>query len=170
VVSCWERHQYTAAASTNFHAAVRGRSAAPEVAFVQGLGCSYRYWLATLTTNCTGCEIVVDLAVQAPELGGPAVLNGPAFGRRRARFAERQAIHLPHGSRWACPSLPVAQAVPGPTRCGVRHALRTFWVALQNQVERRLHHVPTAGVARGTHSPIVPLTWTEELIDAGGSS
>ncbi|MFI2371179.1 alpha/beta fold hydrolase [Streptomyces sp. NPDC018833] len=147
-----------------------GRTRGPRRALdVRGLSLALADWLratargpAVLVANSTGCQVVVDLAVHAPELVGPVLLNGPTFDRN-ARSWPIQTGRLLRDARWERPSLGVALAASY-ADCGVRRALHTYLRMVRDPVERKLHHLRTpVVVARGTRDPIVPRAWAEEV-------
>jgi pimeloyl-ACP methyl ester carboxylesterase len=82
---------------------------------VGGLSLAVADWLraigrrpGVLVGNSAGCQVVADLAVHAPELVGPVVMNGPTFAR-----------HARH-TRCALTALAASYA-----DCGLRQTLRT---------------------------------------------
>jgi pimeloyl-ACP methyl ester carboxylesterase len=209
----WDASEYTAAAGTRIHAAVLGRSEAPVVVCVHGLGCSHAYFLpiaseladevsvvapdlpgfgrtfgppdaldilslaladwlrvtgrggALLLANSAGCQVVVDLAVHAPELLGPVVLVGPTVDRR-ARSFRQQCIRLLADQRWESPSLATA-LLPAWIACGPRRFAQTLRYMISDPVERKLHKVRTHTlVVRGERDPIAPSEWATEVAQA----
>jgi len=147
-----------------------GRTPGPARALdIRGLSSALADWLratgrhpALLVGNSLGCQVVVDLAVHAPELVGPAVLNGPTFDRA-ARSTPIQVARLLRDARRERPSLAPA-LLASYLDCGVRRAWRTYRYGLHDPVERKLHHLRTpVVVARGTRDPIVPRAWAEEV-------
>jgi pimeloyl-ACP methyl ester carboxylesterase len=117
---------------------------------------------AVLVANSAGCQVVVDLAVHAPELLGPVVLNGPTMDRH-ARSPWRQLGRLLADGRLERPTLGLVLARDY-LACGPRRLLRTFRFLLDDPVEHKLHHlrVPTI-VARGSRDPTVPRAWAQEV-------
>ncbi|PLS75628.1 MAG: alpha/beta hydrolase, partial [Actinobacteria bacterium] len=103
----------------------------PDALDVRGLSRGLAEWLrvtgrqgAVLVANSTGCQVVVDMAVHAPELLGPVILNGPTIDRH-ARTAARQAGRLLVNGRFEPPSLGVIIASDY-LRCGLRRYLATL--------------------------------------------
>ncbi|GAA2701665.1 alpha/beta fold hydrolase [Nonomuraea recticatena] len=149
-----------------------GRSTGPDrVLDVRGLSLALAGWLratgracAPLVANSSGCQVVVDLAVHAPELLGPVVLNGPTMDRR-ARSPLAQAVRwLADGPRER-PSLALTLARDY-LDCGPRRLFGTFGALLRDPIERKLGHVHTrAVVARGAKDPIVSHAWAREVAD-----
>ncbi|GAB3961841.1 alpha/beta fold hydrolase [Streptomyces sparsus] len=149
-----------------------GRTPGPARALdVRGLSLSLADWLratargpVVLVGNSIGCQVVVDLAVHAPELVGAVVLNGPTCDRH-ARSMTRQALRLMRDIRWERPSL-LATLIGSYAACGLRRAWTTFRHCLHDPIEHKLHHVRTpAVVARGGRDPIVPRRWSGELAE-----
>jgi pimeloyl-ACP methyl ester carboxylesterase len=142
----------------------------PEPLDVRGLSLALADWLrstaregAALVANSAGCQIVVDLAVHAPELLGPIVLNGPTVDRH-ARSALRQLGRLVVNSPLEHPTLTLVTARDY-LDCGPRRLVSTFRYVLDDPIERKLHHVRTpAVVVRGSRDPIVPRAWAEEVV------
>lgn len=115
-----------------------------------------------LVANSTGCQVVVDLAVHAPELLGPVLLNGPTFDRH-ARTPWRQVGRLLRNPRGESPTLWWFTAASY-LNCGLSTALHTFRYALHDPVERKLRHLRTPVlVARGDRDPIAPRAWVDEI-------
>ncbi|MEU0257233.1 alpha/beta hydrolase [Streptomyces sp. NPDC006184] len=147
-----------------------GRTRGPDHALdVRQLSLALADWLratgrgpTALVANSIGCQIVVDLAVHAPELVGPVVLNGPTFDPR-ARSLWAQAARLLRDAPWERPSLwpPLLTSY---AECGVRRALHTCRYALRDPVEHKLHRLRTpVAVARGARDPVVPEAWAREV-------
>jgi pimeloyl-ACP methyl ester carboxylesterase len=141
----------------------------PDALDVRGLSRGLAEWLrvtgrqgAVLVANSTGCQVVVDMAVHAPELLGPVILNGPTIDRH-ARTAARQAGRLLVNGRFEPPSLGVIIASDY-LRCGLRRYLATLHYKLADPIERKLPLVRSpAIVARGARDPIVPHEWAKEV-------
>jgi pimeloyl-ACP methyl ester carboxylesterase len=147
-----------------------GRTRGPAHALdIRGLSLALADWLratgrggALLLANSTGCQVVVDLAVHAPELLGPVVLVGPTVDPQ-ARSASQQWARLVADSRWERPGL-------GPVllrdwiASGARRYAETLRYMLTDPIERKLHHVNVpAVVVRGGRDPVVPRAWAEEV-------
>jgi pimeloyl-ACP methyl ester carboxylesterase len=136
---------------------------------IRGLSLALADWLratgrggAVLLANSTGCQVVIDLAVHAPELLGPIVLVGPTVDRH-ARTAPQQVARLLANSPWERPTLGLA-LVPAWIACGPRRYAETLAYMLTDPVERKLHHVPVSAlVVRGGRDPIVPRQWAHEV-------
>jgi pimeloyl-ACP methyl ester carboxylesterase len=147
-----------------------GRTFGPPHALdIRGLSLALADWLrvtarggALLLANSAGCQVVVDLAVHAPELLGAAVLVGPTVDRR-ARSSRQQCVRLLADQRWESPSL-AAALLPAWIACGPRRFTQTLRYMISDPVERKLHElrVPTV-VVRGEHDPIVSLEWATEV-------
>lgn len=144
-----------------------GRSSGPARALdVRGLSHALAGWLRStgragspLVANSAGCQVVVDLAVHAPELLGPLVLIGPTMDAS-ARRPWRQVARLLSDVRFERPSVWLLFAGDY-LRCGLRRPAATFGHLLADPVERKLRHVSVeAVVMRGRHDPIAPPAWT----------
>jgi pimeloyl-ACP methyl ester carboxylesterase len=117
---------------------------------------------ALLVANSAGCQVVVDLAVHAPELLGPVVLNGPTMDRH-ARSAPRQLVRLLANAPRERPSLGILLARDY-LDCGPRRWFATFRFLLHDPIERKLRHVHTPTVVvRGSHDTVAPRAWAEEV-------
>ncbi|GAA3760959.1 pimeloyl-ACP methyl ester carboxylesterase [Spinactinospora alkalitolerans] len=147
-----------------------GRTPGPvEALDIRGLSRALADWLrasgragAPLVANSVGCQVVVDMAVHAPELMGPAVLNGPTMDRR-ARTLPRQLARLALDGLRERPSLGAVLARDY-LDCGPRRLVATFAHALADPVERKLPRVRgPALVLRGTRDPVVPHEWGAEV-------
>jgi pimeloyl-ACP methyl ester carboxylesterase len=141
----------------------------PDALDVRGLSLALADWMrvtgrggAVLVANSTGCQVVVDMAVHAPDLLGPVVLNGPTMDRH-ARTAVRQGARLLVNGLYERPSLGVVIARDY-LRCGIRRYLATFAHELTDPIERKLPLVASpAIVARGDRDPIIPHQWAVEV-------
>jgi pimeloyl-ACP methyl ester carboxylesterase len=149
-----------------------GRTRGPVAALdVRGLSWALADWLraaggggAVLVANSAGCQVVVDMAVHAPELMGPVVLNGPTMDRH-ARSAGRQAIRLAVNALFERPSLGLVVGRDY-LDCGPRRLVATYAHTLADRIERKLRLVkPRAIVVRGARDPIVPHAWAAEVAD-----
>jgi len=147
-----------------------GRTPAPGKPLdVRGLSLALADWLrrtgrggALVVANSAGCQVVVDLAVHAPDLLGPVVLNAPTMDRH-ARTGARQLVRLLADAGRERPSL-LPLLAGDYLRCGVRRWLASFRHFLADPVETKLCHVPTpAVVVRGARDPIVSRAWVEEV-------
>ena len=150
-----------------------GRTSGPCRALdVRGLSRALADWLratgragAALVANSTGCQVVVDLAVHAPELLGPVVLNGPTVDRH-ARTAPKQVVRLLANAPREQQTLGVVLARDY-LDCGPRRFLATFRAMLADPIERKLGHVHTRTVVvRGSRDPVVPARWAREVAEA----
>jgi pimeloyl-ACP methyl ester carboxylesterase len=138
---------------------------------VRGMSLALADWLrvtgragAVLVANSAGCQVVVDLAVHAPELLGPVVLNGPTMDRH-ARSPWRQLGRLLADGRLERPTLGLVLARDY-LACGPRRLVTTFRLLLDDPIEHKLRHlrVPTI-VVRGSRDPTVPRAWAQEVTD-----
>ncbi len=141
----------------------------PRALDVPGLARALAAWLratgrsgSVLVANSVGCAVVLELAVQAPELMGPVVLAGPAID--------------PASSRPLGPALRLlgdtgreARLVPRLLHdwliaAGLPRVVATYRHALDHRIEdaAALVPVPTVVVA-GEHDPIAPRDWAERL-------
>ncbi|MFI7444904.1 alpha/beta fold hydrolase [Nonomuraea indica] len=116
---------------------------------------------AALLGNSFGCQVAVDLAVRHPDLVRCLVLVGPTMDPH-PRTALRQLLRwlrdLRHEDPFQAPIILRDLADAGP-----RRALRTFRIALDDPIERKLPavRVPTL-VTRGSLEPVVPQRWAEQ--------
>ncbi|TDD99949.1 alpha/beta fold hydrolase [Jiangella asiatica] len=147
-----------------------GRSRGPATALgVRGLSLALAGWLrasgregAPLVANSAGCQVVVDLAVHAPEAVGPLVLIGPTMDSS-ARNPVRQIVRLLLDVPFERPSV-WAVFAGDYARCGLRRAWATFGHLLADRIEDKLGGVlTTVAVVRGQHDPIAPGRWTTFL-------
>ncbi|WP_308283506.1 alpha/beta fold hydrolase [Pseudonocardia nigra] len=176
-LGCSHRYFLPVARALRCHARVAapdlpgfGRTRGPSRTLdVRGLSLALADWLratgrggAVLVANSTGCQVVVDLAVHAPELVGPVVLVGPTVDRH-ARSAPQQFARQLANSRLEPPMLGAVLA-PDWIACGARRYVETLAYMLADPVERKLHHVQmSAVVVRGGRDPIVPREWAGEV-------
>lgn len=149
-----------------------GRSrAAGEPLDVRGLSRSLADWLdatgrqqAVLVANSAGCQVVIDMARQAPQALGPVVLTAPTVDDR-SRSAAAQAVRLLADAPLEAPGLLLVLAadylVAGPRRIA-----QTAQHLLADPVERKLAEfdVP-AVVVRGALDPVAPRRWTTRLAE-----
>lgn len=135
---------------------------------MRGLSTALADWLratgrdgAPLVANSAGCQVVADLALHAPELLGPVVLNAPTMDRHA-----RTPLH--QFARLLCD---VPRERPGWSSvigreyldCGLRRVLVTFRSLLADPVEHKLPRLGTpAVVVRGERDPLVSRAWTQE--------
>ncbi|MBB2911476.1 pimeloyl-ACP methyl ester carboxylesterase [Streptosporangium becharense] len=147
-----------------------GRTPGPgEPLDIRGLSLALAGWLRAtgrggvpLVANSVGCQVVVDMAVHAPDLLGPVVLVGPTMDDR-ARSAFRQGVRLAANTRFERAGL-----VPLLARdylvCGPRRYFATLSAALADPVERKLRHVRTPTlVVRGARDLIAPREWARQV-------
>jgi pimeloyl-ACP methyl ester carboxylesterase len=117
---------------------------------------------ATLLANSIGCQIVVELAIQCPELVGRIILVSPTVDRQ-ARTVSQQFFRLLLDIPREPLMLPFIALVDY-VQAGLGRAAQTFGYALQDRIEDKLPHVsqPTL-VVRGERDPIVSQAWVEEV-------
>ena len=148
-----------------------GRSAKPDhILDIPELADALAAWMAKtdlahacLIGNSLGCQFIVDLAVRYPELVGWAVLVGPTVdpkGRSMFDQISRGAIDLIGEPITYWPVLLRDYLVAGPLR-----TMETLRYAIQDPLLVKLPEVqaPTL-VVRGTHDPIAPQRWVEEVV------
>jgi 2-hydroxy-6-oxonona-2,4-dienedioate hydrolase len=117
---------------------------------------------ATLLGNSLGCQIIVQLALQYPELIERAILVSPTMDPK-ARTIHQEAGRLLMDMPCEPPHfLPVL--LREYLAAGITRTLRTLQYALDDPVEEHLPHVhiPTL-VVRGSRDPIVPQEWAEKV-------
>ncbi len=111
-----------------------------------------------------GCQIVVELAAEAPERVAACVLVGPTVDVG-ARNAPSQVLRL----LLDAPQEPLS-LMPVIFRdysaFGVRRGAITLWHALADDVVGKLPRIqaPTL-IVRGENDPIVPRSWTSRMLD-----
>ena len=147
-----------------------GRSERPRhILDVSGLADALESWMdaaglpnAALLGNSLGCQVIVDLAVRRPERVERAVLVGPTMDAH-ARSATVQVGRLILDSIREPPTTTLLVFFDHLT-CGPVRLLRTFGAGLRDRVEDKLPRMrcPTL-VVRGTHDPIAPRPWVEEV-------
>lgn len=148
-----------------------GRSAKPPQRYRLHRQADYLGWWmdevglgkAVLVGCSLGTQIVSLLAVRRPELIERAVLLSPTMdpaARGRLVSLARWGRELPH----EIGMLPIM--LRDYARAGVRRALRTFEMALEDAPEERLPRMsmPTL-VVRGELDPIVPQAWAETVTE-----
>ncbi|WP_027930077.1 alpha/beta fold hydrolase [Amycolatopsis thermoflava] len=147
-----------------------GRTPGPRQALdVRGLSTALAEWLretgrggSVLVANSAGCQIVVDLAVHAPELLGPVVLIGPSTDRTAPSLV-RQLGRLVADAPRERPSLLVVLAWDYLV-CGPRRLVATARHLRDDPVEAKLPHVTTpAVVVRGSRDPIASRAWARQM-------
>jgi len=117
---------------------------------------------ASFVGNSLGCQVIVELAVRQPETVDHLVLVGPTVDTRDRTMPRqlwrgaRDLVHEPW-SLWLILALDYLQT-------GTRRMFRTFRHALDDAMERKMPLVraPTL-IVRGSHDPIAPQRWVEEL-------
>ncbi|MDP9386738.1 MAG: alpha/beta hydrolase [Actinomycetota bacterium] len=143
----------------------------PDALDVRGLSRALADWLratdrggCVLVANSTGCQVVVDMAVHAPGLLGPVVLNGPTIDRH-ARSTSRQGARLLVDALFERPTLWLVLARDR-VDSGNRRFFTTLAHKLTDPIERKLPLVPSpAIVARGARDPIVSHEWAAEVAE-----
>ncbi|WP_217999187.1 alpha/beta fold hydrolase [Nocardiopsis trehalosi] len=146
-----------------------GRSPGPAAALdIRGLAAALADWLRAtgrtglpLVANSMGCQVVVDLAVHAPDVAGPLVLNSPTVDPA-ARSAVRQLARMARDTIREPPAL-VPVVARDYLRCGPGRLAATLRHALADPIERKLPNVAVpAVVVRGARDPVVPHAWAAE--------
>jgi len=118
---------------------------------------------AAVLGNSFGCQVAVDLAVRHPDLVRSLVLVGPTMDPD-APTMPRQTLRwlrgLPHEDPSQLPVILRDFCKAGPVR-----AWRTFRIALDDHVERKLPKVavPTL-VTRGAKEAVAPQRWVREAV------
>ncbi|PRX50380.1 pimeloyl-ACP methyl ester carboxylesterase [Prauserella shujinwangii] len=138
---------------------------------VRGMSLALAGWLratgrggSVLVGNSAGCQVIVDLAVHAPGLLGPVVLNGPTIDRC-ARTMPRQLGRLLADAPRERPTLWAVLAWDY-LRGGPLRALATLRHLLADPVEDKLGQVRgPAVVVWGARDPIVPRRWAREVAE-----
>jgi pimeloyl-ACP methyl ester carboxylesterase len=147
-----------------------GRTPGPRRALdVRGLSLALADWLSAtgrggmpLLANSMGCQVVVDMAVHAPELLGPVVLSGPTYDASARRYL-RQALRLLITARRERPSLHIVLARDY-AACGPRRFLDTYRLTLPDPIEGKVGAVLVpAVVVRGRSDSVAPHAWAQRL-------
>lgn len=147
-----------------------GRSRGPaEPLDMRGLSMALADWLrrtgrdgSVLLGNSNGCQVIVDLAVHAPEVLGPVVLQGPTVDPR-ARRVLLQAGRLLMVGFVERPDLALVLARDY-AQCGPRRYFATLRHMLSDPIERKLGLVDVpAVVVRGRLDRVVPHEWAAEV-------
>lgn len=117
---------------------------------------------ATMLGNSLGCQIIVDFAVRYPERIERAVLQGPTTDPRKRTTLRTLAAWMVHNFRE--PTGMTKIMIRDYLDAGLRRAIRTFQISLEDPIEEKLPHVrvPTL-VVRGTQDVIVSQRWAEEV-------
>lgn len=151
-----------------------GRSAPPrDVLDVPGLRRALVAWLDSagiertpLLANSLGCQLVVDLAVAAPERVEALVLVGPTVDPA-ARSLARQALRLVSTAPFE--TLPLDALVVAEYASRPLRTLRTARLMLRDRIEDKLPLVRAPVlVVRGEHDRIAPRAWATEAARLAG--
>lgn len=118
---------------------------------------------ALLLGNSIGCQIIVELSLNRPELVERLVLVSPTVDRRaRSAFRSfaRLLLDIPHERWWTLSFIALLDYL----RAGLGRTAHTFGYAIQNRIEERLPKVQQPVlIVRGELDPVVPQAWAEEL-------
>lgn len=119
---------------------------------------------AVFVGNSFGCQIAAEVAVRHPERVRALVLQGPTVDPH-ARSWPRQVLRwITDGPREPQGIHLAATLVRDYIDCGPRRALELFRYALRDPIEKKLGRIDApAVVVRGSHDPIVPQQWAEEV-------
>ena len=147
-----------------------GRSDKPRHAFsIDELADNLADWMATVGLpranflgNSMGCQVIVELAVQRPDLIQRAVLVGPTVdtqGRSMIVQLARGAADLWHEPWSLFPILAHDYWLTG-----TRRMVQTLHMALADPVEKKFPrvNVPIL-VVRGAYDTIAPQRWVEQI-------
>lgn len=131
--------------------------AAALAAWARATGIDSAHWVG----NSFGCQVISELAVQAPQLIRSVVMAGPTYDPGARRF-------LPQFGRWLIdwtrerPSL-IPAHLRDYWKSGLSRAIRTVRISLAHAIHERLPLITApALVVRGGRDPIVPQRWAEE--------
>ena len=118
---------------------------------------------AVLLGNSIGCQIIVELTLNRPELVERLVLVSPTIDRRaRSAFHSfaRLLLDIPRERWWTLSFIALMDYL----RAGLGRTAHTFGYAIQDRIEERLPGVQQPVlIVRGECDPIVPQRWAEEL-------
>ena len=112
-----------------------------------------------------GCQVVVEMALAAPDLASSVVLLGPTINDAE-RSAPRQALRLLQDCMGEPPAVN-AILVSDYLRAGPRWYLSTLPVMIRHRVEERIRDVqPPVLLVRGGRDPVVRADWLARLANA----
>ena len=141
----------------------------PRTLTVRGMADALAAWMddagierAALIGNSLGCEVLVELALQRPDLVGRLVLQGPTPDREHASALRQVAMFFLTGL-FERPSI-VWVALVDYLRAGIWRYARTMRHMHAYQMSDGLPHVaaPTL-IVRGMHDHLVPQSWVERM-------
>jgi 2-hydroxy-6-oxonona-2,4-dienedioate hydrolase len=117
---------------------------------------------AVLLANSIGCQVVVNLALNRPEIVEQLILVSP-MGDPRSRSIFKQYLHLFLDILREPFSLTLIALVDY-LKAGLGRVAGTFANSLQDQTEEKLPHIhqPTL-VVRGERDPLVSQAWAEKV-------
>lgn len=117
---------------------------------------------AVFLGNSLGCQTLVDFAVRYPERTLGLVLQGPTTDPEARSMWKQISRWLANAPRERPAQIPLL--LRDYWDAGLRRALRTLRMALEDCLEDKLPHVqaPTL-VVRGSRDPIVPQRWAEQV-------
>lgn len=118
---------------------------------------------AVFLGNSLGCQTLVDFAVRYPEHVLGLVLQGPTTDPEARSTWKQISRWLANSPRERLAQLPLM--LRDYWDAGLRRALRTLRMSLQDHIEDKLPYVqaPTL-VVRGSRDPIVPQRWAEQVV------
>ena len=154
-----------------------GRSATPpRVLDVHGLASALAHWLdareigpAIFVANSYGCQVIVELAMQAPSRVTGLVLNAPTMDpAHRTAFGQlvRVIADIPM-EPWRLGFLVARDYL----RVGPLRLLATLRHALADHIEEKLPLIAApVHVVTGAHDPVVTVDWASEAARLVGMS
>ncbi|MCW8087418.1 alpha/beta fold hydrolase [Sabulicella glaciei] len=142
----------------------------PRALTVPGMADALAAWMdeaglsrAALVANSLGCEVVVELAMQRPDLVARAVLQGPTPDREHAS-AIRQLAMFFLTSLFENPGI-IWVALTDYLRAGVRRYVQTFRHMHGYSLSAKLPYVAApALIVRGARDYLVPQGWVERMV------
>ncbi|MBP3035097.1 alpha/beta hydrolase [Arthrobacter sp. zg-ZUI100] len=135
--------------------------AAINIAALRTAGIGPAQWVG----HSMGCQVVTEMAVQAPELATSVVLLGPTINRGE-RHAALQGLRLAQDCLRE-PPVVNWMLLTDYLRAGPRWYLRTMPKMVGHRLEERIGRVtPPVTLVRGGRDPIVPARWVQELAAA----
>ncbi|CAA9297418.1 MAG: hypothetical protein AVDCRST_MAG93-4359, partial [uncultured Chloroflexia bacterium] len=120
---------------------------------------------ATIIANSLGCQITAEFALRYPERFDRAIMIGPTMDRH-ARVLWKQVLRLAHdGLREPWSQLVVVGF--DYLRTGIHRTVQTALYGLAHHLEEAVACINAPiMIVRGTHDPIAPQRWCEELAAA----
>jgi 2-hydroxy-6-oxonona-2,4-dienedioate hydrolase len=124
---------------------------------------------ATYLGNSTGCQVIVDFAINYKDMVKAVILQGPTIDPYYRSVPEQLGSFVRNGSRE--PSTHLLNMIKDYSKCGLRRVIKTFRFALLYETEKYLPEVNVpALVVRGSEDMIISHEWAAraaELLPQG---